>query len=406
MELRLSSCYAGIPEEIEETGKRSQMTRKNHNSNRFLLITTISGRGTGLFSRPYLMAKQLKALEMDFVVVTFGFPITGLGTPVFNIPIGHTLRFGNLPEILQVSRTLSKIVERVKPEVIIAHQPPNIIASALGDLSSNVSIIGDLHSLSSIEFKNWGMIAEAHFFRLVEFLCTKVSEGLTVASPEIRDALISRGVNANKMRVVPNCVDTDEFYPIVDKSALKSKLGLPSAEIVAFTAPRSFTANVLAIYHLYKVARLLQPKMPGLRFLILGGGEVVTPVPPNVQYSGFVDNLNMFLNACDLAIAPYPKVAVCSAARNKILEYWSCGLPVISTHEGLRGLGEPSNVPVLVCEDDPEKIAESIATLANDAARKKELGQASREFVVRMYDWRRLANVLGDAFSDILSFPA
>jgi glycosyltransferase involved in cell wall biosynthesis len=63
-------------------------------------------------------------------------------------------------------------------------------------------------------------------------------------------------------------------------------------------------------------------------------------------------------------------------------------------------------VPVLVCEDDPDKIAESIATLTNDAARKKELGQASREFVVRMYDWRRLANVLGDAFSDILSFPA
>src|SRR3990172_2822658 len=141
------------------------------NRNHILLVTTIGGKGSGFFSRPYLMARQMKNLDLDFVAVTFGLPIPELEVSCFDIPLGHPLRFSKPNEILKASLVLSKIVEIVKPNVIYAHQPANLLATVMGCHASGIPVVGDLHSLYSFELSAWGKTAEAWFRRLVEDFC-------------------------------------------------------------------------------------------------------------------------------------------------------------------------------------------------------------------------------------------
>jgi glycosyltransferase involved in cell wall biosynthesis len=372
--------------------------------NKLLFLTTIGGKGSGLFSRPYLMAKQLRRLQIDFVAVTFGFPLNDLGIECFDIPLGHSLRLSKTHEILGVSRTIRNIIKKVKPTAIYAHQPANILAAATSRIGSDLPIGGDFHGLYSLEHSAWGQYSRAYVSRLIERVCVKSAKWSTVASDEIKEIFISRGVDSSKIEVVPNCIDTHEFYPIPDKSVLRGRLGLPEAnKLVAFTAPRAFHSNVLAIRHLYEVAKILETRPPDITLLIIGGGPVITPVPSNVSYTGFVNDLNIYLNACDFAIAPYPREAVCGGARNKVLEYWACGLPVISTREGLRGLGNPRQLPCLQCPDDVEAIANAITSLGGNSNQRELMGKTGRDFVVHEYDWRPLTRGLGDALSKFLS---
>ena len=352
------------------------MTRRTLKDSRLLLLTTISEKGSGLFSRPYLMAKQLELLASELMIVTFGLSLREFGAAAFDIPLGHSPRFGKPLEMLEVSKAIRNIMTDFGPDIICAHQPPNIIAASLAN--RKIPLVGDFHSLSSRELTAWGMRPAGLVLRLVESICTTIADRLTVASEDVKSVLVKRGVDPNKIAVLPNCVDTNQFYPIGNKPSLRTKLGLPvSAELIAFTAPRSFPTNALAIQHMYKIARLLERMKPNLTLLIFGGGGIVAPVPDNIKYTGFVDDLNSYLNACDLAMAPYPKKAISGGARGKVLEYWSSGLPVVSTREGVRGYGDPAKLPAVVCSDEVDEIAAlSPRHLRTIPARKSLLWQA------------------------------
>jgi glycosyltransferase involved in cell wall biosynthesis len=161
----------------------------------------------------------------------------------------------------------------------------------------------------------------------------------------------------------------------------------------------------MAIRHLYEAASLLEKRSPEILFVILGNGEVVNGKPRNVIYTGYVENLNLYLNACDIAVAPYPPLAVCGGARNKVLEYWACGLPVVSTLEGVRGLGSPyERLPVMLTGYDKESLANYIEEAANNRNLSRELGQRARTLVLEEFNWEsqalRLHEILRGYASD------
>jgi glycosyltransferase involved in cell wall biosynthesis len=199
--------------------------------------------------------------------------------------------------------------------------------------------------------------------------------------------------------VVPNCVDPMEFQPLNRKAELRKLLNLPAGKkIIAFTAPRSFTPNVMAIRHLYGAASLLEKRSPEILFVIFGAGEIVEGKPSNVIYPGFVADLNSYLNACDAAVAPYPPLAVSGGTRDKIVEYWACGLPVVSTPEGVHGFSPPGGIPVILTGNDQESLAICIEEVANNPEMARELGERGRALALADFNSEtqaaRLYNIL------------
>ena len=376
---------------------------------RLLMVSTITSRKDGLYVRPYNIAKYLGKLDFDLHLVTFSTNRLDLSdVRLTALPKSYYATFKRISSIALLSSYLANTVRALKPNVIYAHQLPNIFCSWVGLLKAGASlpIVGDLHGLPSLEMRAWGNPLEARVDWILEMLLGNICRGLIVASEELREELLRRGLPSSKVHVVPNCVDPKEFQPLNRKDDLRRRLNLPyDRKIVAFTAPRSFTPNVMAIRHLYEAASLLEKRSPEILFVILGNGEVVNGKPRNVIYTGYVENLNLYLNACDIAVAPYPPLAVCGGARNKVLEYWACGLPVVSTLEGVRGLGSPyERLPVMLTGYDKESLANYIEEAANNRNLSRELGQRARTLVLEEFNWEsqalRLHEILRGYASD------
>ena len=66
-----------------------------------------------------------------------------------------------------------------------------------------------------------------------------------------------------------------------------------------------------------------------------------------------------------------------------------CGLPVIATRTGCMDEFTPPDVGVLVPERDPVCLAEAMAALLADPARRRQMSLAAREYALERFDARR-----------------
>jgi glycosyltransferase involved in cell wall biosynthesis len=359
---------------------------------RLLMVSTIGSRKDGLYVRPYNIAKYFAELQFDFQLAAFGKPPVGLSPlQVTTLPQSYYASFKRIPSVALLSAYLAQAIVKSRRNIVYAHQLPNILSSWGGALMAGVSlpIVGDLHGLPSLEMRSWGSALQASIDQLLEGALANMCRGLIAASEGIKAELVRRGLSSSKVHVVPNGIDPREFYPLRRRDEVRKGLSLPlNKRIVAFTAPRSFTPNVMAIKHLYGAASLLEKRSSNFLFVIIGGGEVVEGKPGNVIYTGYVDDLNSYLNACDVAVAPYPPLAVCGGARNKILEYWACGLPVVSTAEGTRGLSSAhQRLPVILTGYDRESLADHIEQVASNPDQSRDLGERGRSLVLSEFNW-------------------
>lgn len=120
---------------------------------------------------------------------------------------------------------------------------------------------------------------------------------------------------------------------------------------------------------------------------------------PNLFFTGVVDNVADLLGVSDVAIAP---LFHGSGTRLKILEYFSCRLPVVSTTVGAEGLDVTDGVHILIA-DDVDLFASRVVDLLKDDALSKKLGRAARDLVVDKYDWMKVARKLAIVYLGFLA---
>lgn len=262
----------------------------------------------------------------------------------------------------------------------------------MAELSNRAPVVADHHSILHEELREFGRPKwKVETARVLQRLSAKLPRHNTAASDETAET-ISKWVPKEKVSVVPNGVDTSAFKKLHGKkSTIRKNIGLPpDGKIVVFTAPRTFRSNVIALEFLFRAVPLVRGDVT---FLILGGGPQI-PAPRGVIYGGYVDDLNSYLNAADLAILPYPRNAVCGGARTKALEYFAAGLPVMSTTEGLRGLEGVGSGDVVVCESDsPKSLAEKIETTLTNRRLVERLGARSLK-IAKERTWLASARIL------------
>jgi glycosyltransferase involved in cell wall biosynthesis len=89
-----------------------------------------------------------------------------------------------------------------------------------------------------------------------------------------------------------------------------------------------------------------------------------------------------------------------------VLEAMALGLPVIGT--SVDGIAEQitPDVGSLVPPDDPDALADAISDLAGSAERRRMLGAAARERVIRNFTVEHQAHLIGEAYAHALTRTA
>ncbi len=239
------------------------------------------------------------------------------------------------------------------------------------------------------------------FRRIIETSLEKLAynsaDVILAVSEKEKQILIDNGVSLNKIFVTPNGVDTSSFQIAGESEETLTRYELENSHVVVFLGNLTYLPNREAIELIStKIAPKVIAEDSSAKFVIVGKNSEGLSFP-NIKFTGFVDNLPEMLASSKVGIAP---LLHGSGTRLKILEYFSCGLPVVSTSVGAEGLQVKHEQNILLA-DDPESFASEIVRLLRDNELCVTLSKAGKE-TAKMYDWKKIAQKLAIDYQNFI----
>ncbi|MEA3337463.1 MAG: TIGR03087 family PEP-CTERM/XrtA system glycosyltransferase [Chloroflexota bacterium] len=194
--------------------------------------------------------------------------------------------------------------------------------------------------------------------------------------------LLAAGCPTANIQVIPNGVDLNRLHPI-DIPREPSSL--------VFVGHMGVLHNVdAATYLANEILPGIQEQIPAAKLTIVGADPApqvqALAANPSVTVTGFVDDLNGYLNRSAVFVAP---LRFAAGVQNKVLEAMAAGRPVVTSSMVNGGLEAEAGRDLLVA-DDIETTVGHIVGLLNDPVARQTMGQAARQFVSQHFSWRHV----------------
>ncbi len=191
-----------------------------------------------------------------------------------------------------------------------------------------------------------------------------------------------------RVEVNQNGVDTDYFAPVPcgrAEGVSGAVAGGNEEPILLFEGTMSYAPNIEgAKYLVHEILPLVKRTVPGVRVVIVGRSptpEIQALAGDDVEVTGTVEDIRVHMRrgallACSLRSG--------SGLKNKILQSWAMGIPVVATPISVPGLGGIDGENLLLAEG-PEAFAAQCVKLLQSPELSKRIAQAGRELAVERY---------------------
>ena len=182
---------------------------------------------------------------------------------------------GLLAQMRLTARRLRDVIQQAKPDIIHAHSPVlNALPSLWVGWWLNLPVVYEMRASWEDAAVDHGTTVEGSFrykiSRALESFALKRADHITTICEGLRGDILSRGIAADRITVIPNAVDAASFqFGVEADPALRQKLGLDGTTVLGFAG--SFYGYE-GLDLLLEAARRLLPKHPNLRVLLVGGG--------------------------------------------------------------------------------------------------------------------------------------
>jgi glycosyltransferase involved in cell wall biosynthesis len=238
----------------------------------------------------------------------------------------------------------------------------------------------------------------------IELLNLKIADIIMVVSQPLKDELIMRGIDADKILVNPNGVDPDCYSPDVDGSRIRAQYLLDGKTIIGFigTFGKWHGAEILA----EAFGKLLDeyPEHQGrVKLFMIGDGITMPLVKENIEKFNLSENCILtglipqekgpeYLAACDILVAshkPNHDGTPFFGSPTKLFEYMAMGKGIVASD--LDQIGEVlkhEHTAWMVKPGDAASLMSGLKVLIDDKPRRDRLGKAARQEVVEKYTWK------------------
>ena len=349
-----------------------------------VLLTTNLARG-GAETQVALMAVALRERGWTVHVVSliepcaFQTELTAAGVEL------HSLRMEpGRPDPRGAAR-LAAILRKVRPAVLHCHM---FHANLMGRLARLIfpipRVISTLHSLAESSRQSPDVRWRDRLYRMTDCLadCT-VAVSQAVAERHAATGAVRR----EKLRVVPNGVDTSRFRPDAARRNATRAAMEAGGEFVWLAAGRLMWKKD------YPAMLRAASRLPGCTLWIAGAGPLEAELKAlarelgvNVRFLGAREDLPELMNAADGFLLS----SVVEGLPMVLLEAAASGLPSVSTDAG--GAGEAvadSKTGFLAPYGDAEALSKAMARLAAlPEEARHEMGRAARAMALKRFDLR------------------
>jgi glycosyltransferase involved in cell wall biosynthesis len=213
------------------------------------------------------------------------------------------------------------------------------------------------------------------------------------------------------MAIIPNGADIDQFYfREAEGRQFRSKLELDNKFIVIYAGIFGLAQGLETIV---ECARLLKDD-PRIHFLLVGEGPKKSEITTLVaKYD--LTNLTILpeqpraiipdiLSSADVALIPLRKVDLFTITiPSKLFDAWACERPVLLSIDGeARALLERAKGGMFVPPEDAHELAHALIQLLDSPEERLNMGKSGRDFTLRNYSRRDLADKLLRILIDIV----
>jgi len=231
-------------------------------------------------------------------------------------------------------------------------------------LDHNVSWLFTYYTLDNIPFISKILVM---LMRKIELNAINSADEVWVLSAADAKILREEANNPNKIKVVSLC-DLSKRYKKQKQEIITRQLELPNMlsslerKFVICFIGSMFLPNILTVRNIIKIASKLNKD---ITFLIIGNVSEAfkdQEIPSNIIFTGFVKDIDSYLNICDIFINI--KTIFATGAEIKMLDYLRFNKPIIATRLGASGFEKCKNIIIV---DSFDKLIQEIIRFKNSS---------------------------------------
>jgi glycosyltransferase involved in cell wall biosynthesis len=223
-------------------------------------------------------------------------------------------------------------------------------------------------------------------------------------------------VDADRITLLPNGVDTTRFTPRVRDDALAAQLGLTGRTVIGYLGS---VVSYEGLELLVEAAAILRTRQQDFRVLIVGDGAALDELRASVTDAGLEGHvvftgrvphgdIERYHSLVDIAPLPRLPLPVCEMVSPlKPFESMAMGQVVVASDvAALAEIVEPGVNGLLHTKGDAGDLAHQLGVLLEDPALVQRLAGQAREWVVRERDWSRIVRTVEDTYARLATVPA
>jgi glycosyltransferase involved in cell wall biosynthesis len=234
---------------------------------------------------------------------------------------------------------------------------------------------------------------------------------IVAISEAIGREAVSAGFRAGRVHRIPHGIDMSEYAPknSEEKLVLRRALGLSTDGTLLIYTGRLIEGKGLETLF---AAMVSLADVPGLHLLLVGSGsgQVIsieeklrreaetTPLRGRVTFTGRVENVAAYLQACDVFVFPTLDEALGMSA----VEAQACGLPAVASRTGgVPDVVEDGVTGLLVPPGDAAALASGLRLLLADSRMRERFAIAARARAVQRFALHTTVGRYADLFRSL-----
>ncbi len=306
-----------------------------------------------------------------------------------------------------------------RPDVVIGTSPQLLVGLAGWWVATVQKVpfvfeVRDLwpESLVAVGVRDHESLMTRTLRRIAAFLYRK-ADRIVVVTPAFKGEIIKGyGVPEQKISVVENGVETNLFAAGPASEDLRAKLGLCRNFVVGYIGTMG---DAHALDTVVEAAAKLQVSTPDVQFLFVGEGarkQHVMELARQRELTNMLflpqqprEEIPTYIRAADVCLVPLRKSDVFKTViPTKMLEFLSCGRPVILSVEGqAREIVEASQGGMAIEPENPDELVDAILTLRADRQLCATIGAKGRQYIEQNFSRASTAARYIDVLVSVLS---
>lgn len=228
----------------------------------------------------------------------------------------------------------------------------------------------------------------------------------------LKDELINRGVDGDKITVLPNGVDTSRFTPRIRNEKLASELGLSGKTVIGYVGS---ILDYEGLELLIEAAGNMASHRDDFHILFVGDGaelekfkEMTTREGLNrvITFTGRVpfEEVEEYYSLIDITPFPRLPLPVCEMVSPlKPFEAMAMGKAVVASDvAALAEIVTPGENGLLHTKGDAGSLQHELELLLDNPELRTRLGTQARDWVVQNRDWSQIAQIVSDGYAELI----